>query len=85
MANSKKRITLAVASKTRRKEERRGIGRLRDQRIAPRTLSKYKLAMERLLEWVLIMYGDLPSEAEDVDQLLCSWGEHYWEDGEPKG
>ena len=41
--------------------------------------------MERLLEWVLIMYEDLPSEAEDIDQLLCSWGEHCWEDGEPKG
>ena len=41
--------------------------------------------MERLLEWVLVMYGDLPLEAEEMDQMLCCWGEHCWEEGEPKG
>ena len=85
MAKSKARVALAVASKARRKEERQGIGKQRDQKVAPRTLIKYKLAMERLLEWVLILYDDLPSDAEDMDQLLCRWGEYCWEEGEPKG
>ena len=76
MAKTKEEVMLAVASKAKRKAERSKVGRLGDEKIANRTLTRYSVAMERLLCWIEALYSDIPDDAEEMDELLCEWGEY---------
>ena len=68
--------------KATRRSERRHLGTLSDNRIGKPTLSRYSEAMEFFLQWLLVMHDDLPDAPEDMDAILCEWGEHLWEEGE---
>ena len=70
-------------SKAERKAERQKVGRLEDQRISPATANRYRDSLKEVAEFAGLQTAELLQRG-DIDDLLSSYIELLWEDGETK-
>jgi hypothetical protein len=70
-------------SKAERKREREKIGRLRDQRITPGTKDRYEAALQQVAVFAGVSVPRLLASS-GLDDLLSSFIERLWEDGDTK-
>ena len=70
-------------SKAERRAERQKIGRLEDQRISPLTAARYSESLRDLREFTGLQTAELLQRG-DIDDILSSYIEVLWEDGETK-
>ena len=70
-------------SKAERKREREKIGRLRDQRITPGTKDRYEAALQQVAAFAGVSVPRLLASS-GLDDLLSSFIEKLWEDGDTK-
>ena len=84
MPSSKKRMILAKAGQQQRKTERALRGTLKDSLVSPKTLTRYHTAMQRFLHYMTENSVSYPSTFMGLDELLSSFVEYCWENGDPK-
>eukprot|EP00438_Fugacium_kawagutii_P012526 Skav208186 [mRNA] locus=scaffold2530:390214:391218:+ [translate_table: standard] len=70
-------------TKAERKEQRRKIGRLGDQKVSPLTLQRYTGALRDLGRFAGLTIGRVLART-DMESFLASYIEHLWEEGESK-
>jgi hypothetical protein len=70
-------------SKAERKREQEKIGRLRDQRITPGTKDRYEAALQQVAVFAGVSVPRLLASS-GLDDLLSSFIERLWEDGDTK-
>ena len=75
-------MTKTVSDKACRAQARRKIGRLQTARLKPSTIIKYCTNLLFFLDWIEINIGYLPTEARDLSECLCEFGEFCWAEGE---
>jgi hypothetical protein len=68
-----------------KREQRATMGRLRDSKIKASTLVKYKAGAQGFHTFCLQGLGRLAESWDEMDQQMCDYLEHLWEQGESKG
>ena len=79
-----KRLVLNVENKAKRVQQRQEAGKLRDNRISPKTLKRYQKAVSLFEEWrklCNLMHADTLLQ---LDEQLSWYIEHLWETGEAR-
>ena len=64
---------------------RRALGPLTQNRVAPRTLKRYKQAVAMFLSYLTASGCQWAADWEALDQQLCDFIENLWLDGESRG
>ena len=67
-----------------RKAERKALGALRSQVVAPKTESRYLVAVSRFLTFLLSHSKPYPTNFFSLDREGSCFIEELWEDGDPK-
>ena len=67
-----------------RREARRQIGRLGNQRVAQRTLERYLNAVSRFLSFLAVQSAQRARDYDELDAQLAEWVEACWWDGEAR-
>ena len=83
-APSRPKQVLGHAHPALRIAERSKIGKLRDAIIQPATLVKYQSALAYFFHFLDAGGLELPSDRDDLDDVVSDCIEHMWETGEPR-
>ena len=75
---------LERASRHDRREARATLGKLRHNRIAPKTLTRYTHAVAAFSTWLMAYVGHEANSAEELDAQVGWYIEHLWEEGESR-
>ena len=78
------KAVLGKRTKEERKAERKALGALRSQVVAPKTESRYLVAVSRFLTFLLSHSKPYPSNFFSLDREVSCFIEELWEDGDPK-
>lgn len=84
MAPKKQQVIAAAATKSDRKRERKKLGMLRSQVIAPKTEERYKNCFESFLKFHRLQKSFALPPFEVFDDMAAEFIEALWEQGEPK-
>ena len=86
VCKEKKKIAPRGAARTKanRAQERQALGSLRDNRVQPKTLDRYKTAVRLFFAWLLAFYGTFPNDYEVFDSCLAEYAENLWQEGESR-
>ena len=79
-----KKCVLAAKSRQARQAQRRKVGTLKSTTVAPKTQARYSEALRKFFVWLSCLRMAFPSKWERLDEVVCSWIEHLWHEGEPK-
>ncbi|CAE7270082.1 unnamed protein product [Symbiodinium sp. CCMP2592] len=80
----KRRAVLGKRTKEERKEERKALGALQSQVVAPKTESRYLVVVSRFLTFLIFHHKPYPSNFLILDREVSSFIEELWQDGDPK-
>ena len=69
----------------KRRQRRARLGTLADRTLQPRTLSRYWKQVKEFFVWAEHTGHSVPDTVLELDTVLCSWAEHLWGEGDPKG
>ena len=78
------KAVLGKRTKEERKAERKALGALRSQVVAPKTESRYLVAVSRFLTFLLSHSKPYPTSFFSLDREVSCFIEELWEDGDPK-
>ena len=81
----RRRQVLAKRTRTDRQRDRKALGKLRSQVVAPRTESRYLTHVSRFLEFLACHGKPYPTSFLMLDREVCAFIEELWEQGDPKG
>ena len=76
------KAVLGKRTKEERKAERKALGALRSQVVAPKTESRYLVAVSRFLTFLLSHSKPYPTNFFSLDREVSCFIEELWEDGE---
>ena len=72
------------STKQSRRSAREEVGRLGPRLLAPATLKLYLQAIQLFLLWLTCESIVWPEDADDLDELLQTYAEHCWAEGDSK-
>jgi hypothetical protein len=78
----KKKVVIASKNKEQRRKVRSQLGALSDIVVSPATRKRYDEAVKRFFSWASENQIVLPTSVVDFDQLVASYIDFLWEDGE---
>ena len=74
-----------AAERLKGQQRRATLGTLQDRTLQPRTLKQYLNQVQEFYVWAHRTGHELPDTVLEIDSLLCTWAEHLWGKGDPKG
>ena len=77
-------MILAGGGQEARRRERAKLGSLKGQVVAPKTLERYKAAVNRFFKWTNYSIESLPSSPAALDALVGDFIEELWCQGDPR-
>ena len=72
------------ASKASRQRERRKLGALSLQIVAPKTLTRYRTHVYKFLDFLVSLGASYPSSFMQLDEFVCQYIDYLWESGDSK-
>ena len=78
------RVILESAVKTQRIKVRKELGSLHDLVVSPKTLTRYKQAVQTFLEWLRANRFKMLSDFIQIDELVSNYICECWEEGEAR-
>ena len=79
-----KRCVLDGISREHRIARRQELGSLRSLLVRPATLNRYKIAVSRFFDFLVLTRQGLPQTPRETDDLLSEFLEELWVEGESK-
>ena len=77
-----KRTVLSRPTRQERAQQRRAVGRLSERQVAERTRQRYDAALRWFFAWMRSWQIAFPTDAFDLDDILCQCVDQAWEEGE---
>ena len=78
------RVAAARAKQASRRLARQRLGRLRDCRVKPATLKRYRKHVSEFFRWLRLNGRAIPATAGEFDVVISSYAECLWEGGESR-
>ena len=73
---------VGLRGRKERQNERRRLGKLRNNMVGVSTLERYRKAVVKFLCWIICGSLLMPRRMWDLDPVLSDYVEHLWEEGD---